>query len=431
MGIEILFLGLIIFIAYLFTIIFERTKIPDILLLMIFGVLIGPKIFNFADTHILGKFGDILTRIALIVILFEGGTKLNVKFLKNYWDETTLLTLPTFILTAALVGIVTHYLFDLNFMQSAIAGGILGGTSSAVVVPIIKSVKIGRLSYIVLFLESAITDVLAIIITFSLIDAFKTGHIDTGLIIGKILANLIVASLFGILGAYLWSGLIQKMRAFPTNLFSTIAFIFVIYGLTELLGFNGAISSLAFGITLSNLTKLPEDIQENISFSLFAKLTNTEKVFFSELVFLLKIFFFVFLGISINFGEINTIYYGFLTTLALFLLRALIVKYIMPKKINKRDAIYLSILIPKGLAAAVLAVIPFNLGIIQDIRVTNFIYSIIFFSILISAILVAFTGKNNIVKHLFLAYFKNFKNINEELLTEVAGEKKKEIKKKL
>ena len=193
--------------------------------------------------------------------------------------------------------------------------------------------------------------------------------------------------------------------------------------------FLGLIIFIAYLFTIIfEKTKIPEDIQENISFSLFAKLTNTEKVFFSELVFLLKIFFFIFLGISINFGKLRTIYYGFLTTLGLFLLRAIIVKYIMPKKINKRDATYLSILIPKGLSAAVLAVIPIKLGIIHDPRVTNFIYSVIFFSILISAIWVMFMGNDNIIKKLFYTYFNNFKNINEEPLPETGGESKKEIK---
>jgi Na+:H+ antiporter len=39
---SIFFVGLLIFLAHLFTGLFSRTKIPDVLLLMLIGLLIGP-----------------------------------------------------------------------------------------------------------------------------------------------------------------------------------------------------------------------------------------------------------------------------------------------------------------------------------------------------------------------------------------------------
>jgi predicted Na+-dependent transporter len=66
------------------------------------GFILGPKVLSILNTGDFGKMGGVLTTIALSVILFEGGVNLKIKPLKKAWDETLLLTLPTFVLSMLL-----------------------------------------------------------------------------------------------------------------------------------------------------------------------------------------------------------------------------------------------------------------------------------------------------------------------------------------
>ena len=76
----IIFLGSLIFLAHLFNALFEYTKIPTVLLLILIGITIGP-ITGLATPEALGSFGSVFTTITLVVRLFESGTGLRIRAL--------------------------------------------------------------------------------------------------------------------------------------------------------------------------------------------------------------------------------------------------------------------------------------------------------------------------------------------------------------
>ena len=76
----ILSVGLLIFAAHALNFIFKKTYIPDVLILIIFGILLGP-IFHIIMPQDFGRVGQVITTIALVVILFESGCSLDFKVL--------------------------------------------------------------------------------------------------------------------------------------------------------------------------------------------------------------------------------------------------------------------------------------------------------------------------------------------------------------
>ena len=62
MGTALIFLGLLVFSAHLFSMIFSKKKIPDVLLLLIIGVLIGP-VLNLVTPEDFGSMGSVFERI--------------------------------------------------------------------------------------------------------------------------------------------------------------------------------------------------------------------------------------------------------------------------------------------------------------------------------------------------------------------------------
>ena len=96
---SVLSVGLLVFIAHFFTALFERTKVPDVLPLIIIGILIGPTVFNIVDESNFGNLGSILSAIALALMLFEGGSHLKFDTLRSTLRNCVSLSIITFLLT--------------------------------------------------------------------------------------------------------------------------------------------------------------------------------------------------------------------------------------------------------------------------------------------------------------------------------------------
>jgi NhaP-type Na+/H+ or K+/H+ antiporter len=382
----ILSIGILVFLSHIFSILFEKIRIPDVLLLMGLGILIGPvlKLITPSD---FGIFGNVMTTVALILILFEGGTTLNLSSIKKALLPMSVLTLLSFILTSAICFCLTHYLMGFELFPALMTGSILGGTSSAVVVPMIKSLKVKDPVYTSLLIESALTDVLCIVFTFVLIDASLDAENLNGLmIVWSILSTLIFAAVLGVIGAIIWMMLLRWIRKYPNTMFTTLAFIFILYGVAESMGFSGAITALAFGITLSNLNiKLTRKSSKE---EVFTRVNEHEKNFFAELVFLLKTFFFLYLGLSLKFDDPYIYLYGGGITALVLLSRLFISRLSFSKKHLRHDVMIASVMVPKGLAAAVLASVPLSMGIAGAEQIQSLVFSVVLLSIVFTAILV-------------------------------------------
>ena len=104
-----------------------------------------------------------------------------------------------------------------------------------------------------------------------------------------------------------------------------------------------------------------------------------------ELVFLVKTFFFVYLGICIQMQDKNQMFAGIILTLWIYFVRIFAVLLTMPRETPKFDAINTCILAPKGLASAVLASVTVQYGFAYGPAVQNVAYSVILFSIIFTA----------------------------------------------
>ena len=87
---------------------------------------------------------------------------------------------------------------------------------------------------------------------------------------------------------------LEKIRKFPNTIFTSLAFIFLLYGSAEMLGYSGPISVLIFGIVLANSDKIPLDIIKRFGADHLTEFTSVEKTLFSEVIFIVKTFFFIF-----------------------------------------------------------------------------------------------------------------------------------------
>ncbi|MEI7456914.1 MAG: cation:proton antiporter [Nitrosomonadales bacterium] len=387
MSTTILFIGLMVFFAHFLSLQFRKTNIPDVLVLVIVGIVLGP-VLGFVSPADFGKVGSLFATIALVVILFEGGTTLDMNVLSKSLTTTGKLAIGCFVLTALIATLVGVYAMGLTVLPATMLGLTLGSTSPAVIIPLVKVLRVSEKPATVMILESALTDVLSIIGVFALLQIYTQGGVEPGKLIGSVLSAMVFATVIGVIGGIGWLLVLGRVRDFPNTISSTLAYVFIVYGATEGLGFSGPIAALALGFTLSNfeefnLHRIPS-IDRNI-----VPLNDIDLAFYSEAVFLLRTYFFVYLGISIHFSAVNLTLTAAAIVLLIYLMRIVLTRAVFRDPgYSLRDTAITSMMVPKGLAAAVLASLPLQYGVAGGEMIRDTTYMVVLISITFTALLV-------------------------------------------
>ena len=404
----ILSIGAIIFISHIFKSIFEKTKIPDVLLLILLGIGITLSGFDASSFH---SVGDILFEIALALILFEAGIHLKFHSLYQSMKSSSFLILATFALTIFFIFLISKYLFFLSFLDSIVLGIIMASISPAVVIPLVEKINISEKIKSSAIVEATLTDVLSIFLVISIIhdpgsDIFNISEFSKSL-----LFLILKSCAVGFAASVIWSFIFIKLRNFPNTIFTSIAFILILFGISHTIEASAPITVLIFSMIIS----LPSESKartylQKIKIKLI-EFSPTEKTLYSEVIFIVKTFFFVYLGMKMSSFDFNLdILFVFLKslllTVAAFLARYLILFLF---KRNGDDNNLLLALIPKGLAAAVLISMYIKEPNDELILLT---YGVILNSIFISSILIYFHEKGKIL------FFKGSRSDLNTLLDE-------------
>jgi potassium/hydrogen antiporter len=407
----VVFVGLLYFLAQAFSELFSRTKIPDVLWLIIIGLFLGP-VFHVVSPGDFGEIGPVFVTITLIVVLVHSGLGLRLETLIKSAPRSLALSLVNFLISTLVVGGFILLATELPPVLAFTLGAMVGGTSSGIVIPILKKLNMKAESSTILLLESALTDVLCIVAALSLLDVYQGGALNVGMKLLEILSSFLISSIIGLAAAFIWSLLLIRIHTIRDSVFTTFAFAFVVFGSTELLGFTGYIAALVFGIALGNIDSLRQIAKKMKFLHQLAEpvgLNNTEKTFFSETVFLLKTFFFIYIGISIQLTNSWWMVLGMILTLIVFVLRVPVVRFTISKFTPSEDASIMSVMVPKGLAAAALASIPLQRGIAGGDLIQSVVFAIVLFSILLTSILIFLINNTrfaNMYCHIFSGFGK-------------------------
>ena len=386
MALAVIAVSLLFFIGHGLGWVFEKTKIPDLLILIIIGYTLGP-VLGFLTQESFGKAGDLLSTLALVVILYEGGLHLTAKDLAASFSRSLVLSFLTFFSIALLGFCIAYLVAGQPLMLSLLFGVGIGSTSSAVVIPLVKPLSISNRTKTLLSLESAITDVLAIVIFIVIADGAAKGHISPTELLKGIGPDTLISSFIGIGSGLIWASLKKRFSYVFKMLFAGEAYALLTYGILEHFGFNGAIGVLALGFTLANLHLLPQWLLAQTS---AIPVSYRDLSLLKELTFMLKTFFFIYLGVLVSFSKLTPVLIAICVAVLILITRYLVVKLLFRSdKFSKLDSMVTTIMGPRGLACAVLATIPAQKGLEGAEWLQSTIFALIPITILLTAVFVA------------------------------------------
>jgi cell volume regulation protein A len=358
--------GAILILGFIGNYIFNKTQIPSIIWLLLFGVFIG-LIFNVQriDENLLSQVSGLFGAIAVIFILFDGGINTDLHQLFRGAPRGLLLTITGFclsiIVTMIIVILITFSGFiDISLENSVILGVILGaivaGTSSPIVIPLASRLRnLEDKTKMVLSIESILTDPLCIVVVLAAVFMITTPNASLGDGVRSLVSTFAVGGVVGAIIGLAWLPIMHKIRKEQFSYIITLAVVFLIYSLTESWwGGAGALSCLAFGLVLGNGKKVLKML--NYPGKGF-EMDEETKHFHSLTSFVIRTFFFVYLGMLVSFQKIEFIIIGIVVLVALLGFRYIaILISTYNGNFEKDDIQTMTVLMPRGLAAAILAI---------------------------------------------------------------------------
>jgi cell volume regulation protein A len=378
-------IGGIIAIGFAASLIFDRTRIPDLLILIFLGILLGPiALLYFGVAVVPAAVLEVATpyfaAVALMIILFDGGLNLSLRHIVPRLGIVGLHTGVAFVLTVFAVAVIAATVLGYPLLVGLLLGAILGGTSSAVVIGIVRALPVSDETKVILTLESVLTDVLCVVSVLALIELLRGGPgASVTIVFTELAARFGIGLLTGGLFGVAWIVVLQRVEKKPFAYMLTIAILFILYGITEIAHGSGAMASFVFGLVLGNHV----DIAKRLGMKSRFVVDQRIKQFHSELSFVVRTFFFVLLGLvfTFQFGgswSVSTnlpalrdfngtfilfllgVFFIFVAIVAVRLLTAGITGRLRSKPRVERRVLWS--LMGRGLAAAVLSSLPFTVS---------------------------------------------------------------------
>lgn len=378
-------LAIIMVIGILCTIFSEKIKIPNVLLLVIAGIIIGhidyygDPLVNFSPLFL-----TCVGILALVMIIFDSSSRLKLREFDTFSMRALNLTGTFLLLNLIFLTTSVYFIFNINNIFLAMMfAALMSGTAPDVILTMLKNTK-NRVVEL-LKIESILNTPLIVLIPFIILDLFN--DYGTGLFLSKFMETMgpfLQQFVVGI-GSGILVGIVvfKIMRTRYSENLSPLALItaaLITYILAENLKGNGVLAVTTLGLFFGNVYVREKESLHEFSY-LFA---NS-----------LEIIVFILVGIIIKF-PFNI--WFFAKSLLLFMIY-LVIRYISVQlcfsKLNYlfKEKLFMTLNVSKGIAVAVVVFILATYDIPGMEPLLNLILAFIIYSIVLSTIVVKVSKK--------------------------------------
>ncbi len=367
--------ALIILLGFIGEEIFKRTHVPSFLFLVFAGFIMGP-VFGLINESLLAPVLSIFAELTLIMVLFHGGIDLKLNtVLKEGW-RVFLQVFLYISVSAVFIVIVSFFVLHLNIILSLILASIIGGeTTAVVVIPLSRELKIRDSSVAFLTFESALNSIVLVILFLTFVSIYQgsvgtAGLAGTGLGFSElyttatsVTSSFSIGIVIGLVLSVLWVYLLNYLKGRNYTYVLTLGLLFLTFSLTNYAGGSGFLAVIIFGTILGNHTFISGLLKKKV------RMGNLEKQLFhlqGEITFMLKTFFFVFLGLIISLSFSNLIFglsIGVAFLIVLLASRYMAVSISTFKSDMKNDKKAMVISLAQGLTPATLATLAVSYNI--------------------------------------------------------------------
>lgn len=376
-------LSLILIVSFGFSQLSRKTNIPSVLMLILLGV--GLQ-FGLASLNI--KFGpqiqnvlELLGTVGLIMIVLEAALDLELSRDKlGLILQSAGVALVALLATSALMGWMFVEVFSTSWYSALVFSVPLSVMSSAIIIPSVVNFAPARREFMVY--ESTFSDILGIIV-FYFLTTTEPGS-STAEVAWAVSKNLGITLAIAVVSSYALVLMLINLRT-QVKLFLLIALLMLIYASGKMLHISSLIIILLFGLIFSNhriffigrLRRLVKSEDMHSILHSFHTITL-------ESAFVVRTFFFVVFGLTLNLGLLVDPETAFITAAvglgvagAIFIVRLLCLKLFAYPHTNPEGWIA-----PRGLITILLfSQIP------KEVTISGFNNGVLLYAILITGLI--------------------------------------------
>ena len=369
--------------------VFARTGVPDVVWLVASGILAGP-VLQIVSPALLAPGIPFFGAIALTVILSNGTFRLRLAEVAATAPRAVSLGVVGF--AFSVVAIVVFFWLATRAglvppvppLLWLMAGAIVGGTSSVIVMPTGSRRSVPARVAGVVEVESAAADALSIVVAMVIIDLQVSGVVDVSRPFLTLARELSVGLVLGVIAASLLIPMIPPLRDKGHGYTVFLASMLALYGITVSLGGSGALAVLASALLVGNAASVVPKLFRRARAQAFTP-SQTTLVMQDQMSFLIKSFFFFLIGLMFP-TDLRQI--ALAAVAALFLLLFRIPAVLLSTKgmaMSRKERLLLIVAMPRGLAAGVLATLPLQ----QEIEGVESLAPAVFALIVVSVLFFA------------------------------------------
>ena len=290
----------IIITSYFFNSFSKKSGVPSVLMLICLGFIIN------IYTTFQDKFDfvlEVLGTVGLILIVLDGALGLRLlrdkvgTILKSFF-----VSLITLVCTAYFGALFLNYFFEIQILHALLLTTPLSILSSAILLPSIGSLKDNKREFLIY--ESTFSDIIGIIV-FVTVLSFISPDAENNRVYGFILSNLIGTTVFSVFISYFLIYLFQKLKG-EAKLFLLISVLMILYAFSEMLNLSSLIIILVFGLMLNNYKLFFKGFLSSliVGDQKILEIIDDFKVVTLESAFVVRTFFFILFGWSININDL-------------------------------------------------------------------------------------------------------------------------------
>ena len=357
--------------------VFEKFKLPNLLGMLLTGILLGPYVLNLIDSAILDISTD-LRQIALIIILIRAGLNLDIKDLKEVGRPAILMCFVPACFEIIGMLILAPILLKVSVLEAAIMGTVVAAVSPAVIVPrMLKLMESGYgtcRSIPQMIMAGASVDDVFVIVLFT---AF-TKLAQSGTITPVHFLTIPTAIIFGLLGGaaagLALSMIFSKVHIRDTGkimIILSISFLLVTieHVITGVIGFSGLLAVMALG---ASIRQKKYEVSKRLSRK------------FSKLWVGAEVLLFVLVGVTVNISyALNAGALAILLIIGVLLFRMMgVFVCLIRTNFNKKERIFIAFAYtPKATVQAAIGGLPLAMGL----PCGNIVLTVAVLSIIITA----------------------------------------------
>jgi cell volume regulation protein A len=295
----------------------DLLNVPDVVLFLLIGIVAGPPGLNLFSVPSDSALNQLMLILGASFLLFQGGTGITFRVLKDVWITLSLLATVAVLITAIVVAIVAHYALGIDFATALLLGAVIASTDPATLVPIFLAVKVRDKVAQTVLSESALNDATGAICTFAVLGVIQTGAFSLRASLQQFVllagGGILVGAVFGLIAVF-----VKSKRA--RNLFSAYAKVLLLpviigaYLTADALGTSGFMAVFVVGLIYGNKDTLGLSMPESHRESLNDFIDNAS--------LLLRMIIFILLGTHVDFAVVSQYLLPGCLVIAVFMLVA-------------------------------------------------------------------------------------------------------------